>query len=152
MRTKITIVLLVAFFTVSCGNKGQQQQQQQPSVIQQPDKTAVDPMASHPGKKVYEAACLACHMADGSGVPGMHPPLIESDFVNGDKEALIQIVLKGMSGKVEIKGEVYNGLMPPQAHLSDNEIAAVLTYVRGAFGNKSGEITPQEVQKVRNSN
>ena len=93
---------------------------------------------------------IACHMGDGSGVPGMHPPLIESDFVNGDPDKLITIILKGLSGKVEVNGEIYNSIMPPQANLTDNQIADVLTFIRGSFGNNSGEITLEQVQKVRN--
>jgi mono/diheme cytochrome c family protein len=81
----------------------------------------------------------------------MHPPLIESDFVNGDKEELIKITLEGLSGKIEVNGETYNSIMPPHSHLSNKEIADVLTYIRGSFGNNSSEITPEEVQEVRNS-
>src|SRR5690606_12001881 len=106
--------------------------------------------ANHPGKKVYDSVCLACHMADGSGVPGMHPPLIQTDWVNGDKERLIEITLNGMSGKIEVNGETYNSIMPPHSHLSDKQIADVLTYIRQSFGNNASEITVPEVQKVRN--
>ncbi len=128
------------------------------SVILQPDKSKTalaankqtGKMDSHPGKKVYESACLACHMREGQGVPRMHPPLTNSEFVNGDPDKLITIILKGLSGKVEIKGVVYNGIMPPMANLSDKQIADVLTYVRGSFGNNSGEILPEQVMKIRN--
>lgn len=142
---------MTVIFMASCGN---QKSKPEKSVIAQPEaKEAQKPepaaMAGHPGKKVYDAVCLACHMRNGTGVPGMHPPLTESDFVNGDPEKLIKIVLEGLSGKMEIKGEIYNSIMPAQAHLSNQEIADVLTYVRGSFGNNSGPITPEQVQKVR---
>ncbi len=142
-------VLLTIIILASCGNNKKPQK----SVISQPEqkKEEVNTMAGHPGKKVYDAVCLACHMRNGSGVPGMHPPIIESDFVNGDAEQLIKIVLQGLSGKMEIKGEVYNSIMPAQAHLSDQEVADVLTFVRGSFGNSSGPITPDQVKKVRAS-
>lgn len=107
-------------------------------------------MANHPGKKVYDSVCLVCHMADGAGIRGMHPPLAKTDWVNGDKERLIEITLNGMSGKIEVNGQTYNGLMPPHSHLSDKQIADVLTYVRQSFGNSASEITVEEVQKVRN--
>lgn len=147
---KLILFSLVIILFASCGNNNKQPQK---SVIQQHEvkKAEVNTMAGHPGKKVYDSVCLACHMRNGTGVPGMHPPITESDFVNGDAEQLIKIVLQGLSGKMEIKGEVYNSIMPAQAHLSDQEIADVLTFVRGSFGNTSGPITPEQVKQVRNS-
>ncbi len=151
------MLIVVAFIILgSCGDKKTGEQK---SVILQPDKKEVanpekaetNIMANHPGKKVYESACLVCHMRNGSGVPGMHPPLTKSEFVNGDPDKLISIILKGLSGKMEIQGEIYNSIMPPQAHLSDQQIADVLTFIRGSFGNSSGEILPEQVQKVRNN-
>jgi mono/diheme cytochrome c family protein len=154
MKVNKIAVLLLAVVLVSCGGKGnadRQQQSQQPTQNAAAEtKSASADMSDHPGKKVYDSVCLACHMADGSGVPGMHPPLIDTDWVNGDKERLIKITLEGMSGKIEIKGEVYNSLMPPHSHLSDKQIADVLTYIRKSFGNNASEVTKEEVQKVRN--
>ena len=129
-------------------------QQEQQSVIAQPDsqvKKEVTTMSGHPGKKVYDSACLACHMRNGSGVPGMHPPITESEFVNGDPDTLIRIILEGLKGEMEIQGEVYNSVMPPQAHLTDQQIADVLTFVRGSFGNNSGPITSEQVAQIRTS-
>lgn len=156
MKINTIIVLLLMFAISSCGNKSKNSDQQQ-AAEQASEQTAEiaetksEIQPNHPGKKVYNSVCLACHMADGSGVPGMHPPLIESDFVNGDKEELIKITLEGLSGKIEVNGETYNSIMPPHSHLSNKEIADVLTYIRGSFGNNSSEITPEEVEEVRNS-
>ena len=86
------------------------------------------------GKLVYAAYCLACHQADGSGVPNLAPPLIQGTFVP-DKQRLITIVLNGMQD-VEIRGEVYANPMPAFDYLSDKEIADVLTFVRSNFDNK----------------
>lgn len=101
------------------------------------------------GKKVYEMSCLACHQANGSGVPGMNPPLKQTEWVLGDKQRLINIVLKGMDEEIEVNGEMYNNIMPPQSHLKDQQIADVLTYVRNSFGNKAGAVTEAEVKKLR---
>ena len=101
------------------------------------------------GKKVYESTCLACHQSNGSGVPGMNPPLKQTKWVTGEKAVLIDIVLKGMDEEIEVDGETYDNVMPPFAHLSDEQVADVLTYVRNSFGNKSSAITPQEVKKQR---
>jgi len=148
---KLVLILSAALILAACGNNNKKPQK---SVVQpQPEvkKEAANPMAGHPGKKVYDSVCLACHMRNGTGVPGMHPPITESDFVNGDPVELIKIILQGISGKMEIKGEVYNSIMPAQAHLTDQQIADVLTFVRGSFGNNSGPITPEQVKLVRSS-
>ncbi len=101
------------------------------------------------GKKVYETYCLACHQADGSGVPRLNPPLIKTSFVLGDKKMLIGIVLNGMDQEIEIDGDVYNNVMASHDFLKDQEIADVLTYVRNSFGNKASAISPAEVAAVR---
>ncbi len=101
------------------------------------------------GKKVYENTCLACHQANGSGVPGMNPPLKKSKWVVGDKKTLINIVLKGLDQEIEINGETYSNSMPAVVNLNDQEIADALTYVRNSFGNKASRITEADVKKLR---
>jgi len=101
------------------------------------------------GKAVYTNTCLPCHMADGGGVPKMNPPLTATTYVLGDKTKLIGIVLNGFSEDVEINGQYYTNTMPPQAHLADDQIADVLTYVRNSFGNKADAVTVAEVKAVR---
>lgn len=100
------------------------------------------------GKLVFEQTCLACHQADGSGVPHLAPPLIKGTFVGGDKEKVIGIVLHGLEN-VEIKGEYYANPMPSFDYLSDQEIADVLSFVRTGFSNNASEITSGEVTKAR---
>src|SRR6187397_543800 len=101
------------------------------------------------GKTVYGTYCLACHQEDGSGVPSMNPPIINTSWVLGSKTVLIQQVLKGSANKVEIDGEKFHNTMPPQAQLTDQQIADVLTFVRNSFGNKASIVTPAEVKTVR---
>lgn len=103
-----------------------------------------------PGKLLYEQSCLACHQADGSGVPFLAPPLIEGVFVGGEKKRLIEIVLNGMQD-VEIKGEHYANPMPAFGYLGDKEIADLLTYVRSNFKNNAPAVTENEVKAVRNN-
>ena len=62
---------------------------------------------------------------------------------------LIQIVLNGIEGDLEVNGEIYNGIMPHYNFLTDDQIADLLTYVRTSFGNNSSEITMDEVEEVR---
>lgn len=104
------------------------------------------------GKKVYTQVCLACHMADGGGVPHMNPPLNNTQYVLGDKTALIKILLNGFNEDVQINGKTYSNNMTPHANLSDQQIADVLTYVRNSFGNKASAIVVAEVIKVRKNN
>ena len=101
------------------------------------------------GKGVYTQFCLACHQADGLGVPNLNPPLSGTPNVLGNKAYLVEVLLKGSKGKVEIDGELYNNAMPPQAHLTDAQIADVLNYIRNNFGNKAAVVTPADVKAVR---
>ncbi|SHJ23190.1 Cytochrome c553 [Rubritalea squalenifaciens DSM 18772] len=100
------------------------------------------------GKTVY-ATCAACHQAEGQGIPGAFPPLTESEWVNGPVENLIRIQLRGLSGPIKVKGVEYNSVMAPLANQSDEEIAAVLTYIRSHFGNNSGPVSADEVKALR---
>ncbi len=103
------------------------------------------------GNALYKQYCLTCHQADGSGVPRMNPPLIKTSYVTGDKTKLIKWVLQGSVEKVPIDGQNYSNNMPAQSYLTDQQIADVLTYIRGSFGNKSSAITAAEVKTVRTS-
>jgi mono/diheme cytochrome c family protein len=96
--------------------------------------------------------CLTCHQADGGGVPRMNPPLTQTEYVNGNKQRLIGIVLNGMNIPLEINGDSYENPMASHAFLKDQQIADVLTYVRSSFGNKSTAITAEEVKAVRAKN
>lgn len=100
------------------------------------------------GKLLYAVNCLACHQADGSGVPNLNPPLV-APWVTGSKTTLIQMILKGSKGKVEIDGETFHNTMPAQAHLTDQQISDILTFIRNSFGNKASAVTPAEVKAVR---
>nr|WP_315477049.1 cytochrome c oxidase subunit II [uncultured Undibacterium sp.] len=92
------------------------------------------------GESVYAANCVACHQANGKGVPGAFAALDGSAMVNGPKAAQINILLNGKAG------------MPAwKATLSDTEIAAVITYTRNSWSNKSAEniVQPAEVLAAR---
>lgn len=101
------------------------------------------------GKTVFETYCLTCHQEDGSGVPKLNPPLINTSYVKGDKKKIITWVLSGTTDKIEIDGQYYSNNMPPQNYLKDQEIADVLTYIRNSFGNKASAITAADVKAIR---
>jgi len=109
----------------------------------------IPPEVMKHGEEVYNSFCLACHQKDGSGNPGMYPPLNETKTVNGNKEKLIEIVLEGLSGEIEVKGRMYDQVMVPHNFLTDQQIAVVLTYIRNSFGNSAPRITKKEVAEVR---
>ncbi len=100
------------------------------------------------GANVYAANCLACHQADGKGIPGAFPPLAKSDYLMADKTRAIHTVVEGLEGVVTVNGVVYNSIMP-KLLLSDDDVANVLTYVRSSWGNQGDAVTPEEVRKVR---
>jgi mono/diheme cytochrome c family protein len=92
---------------------------------------------------------MSCHQSNGRGLPPVYPPLRGSDIVHGDPALLVKIVMHGLEGKIEVDGQVYNQVMPAAPVKSDEEIAAVLTYVRSAWGNTGGPIDAALVAKVR---
>ncbi len=104
------------------------------------------------GEFTYLTYCGTCHQSNGKGDSGRFPPLNRTPWVTGDKERLISVVLHGLEGKIKVKGEVYNNVMPQHSFLSDEKIAEVLTYIRKNFGNRASEITANEVRKVRDMN
>jgi mono/diheme cytochrome c family protein len=102
------------------------------------------------GAKVYATVCSSCHQASGQGVPGAFPPLAESEWATGDESRLVKIILHGVTGEMEVAGEIYAGMMPPWGGgLDDAEVAAVATYVRSNFGNEAGPVTAETVARIR---
>jgi mono/diheme cytochrome c family protein len=105
------------------------------------------------GQEVY-GRCIACHQQNGAGVPGAFPPLAGSEWITGPVARPIAIVLHGLQGELTVKGTTYNGMMLAYGTgvaMTDEEIAAVLTYVRSSFGNSASAVTVEEVAKVRAS-
>jgi mono/diheme cytochrome c family protein len=102
------------------------------------------------GKQQYMAICVACHQPTGLGLPPVFPPLAKTEYVNGDPKRFAAMVLKGVAGPITVDGKAYNNMMPGQeAVLTDEKIAAVLTYVRNSFGNQSAAVTPEVVAAAR---
>ncbi|MFC5412071.1 c-type cytochrome [Larkinella bovis] len=121
------------------------------SNIRTPDKVADNLDKDKPvlGSKVYGVYCAACHQRNGRGDSQRFPPLAESEWVLGDKNRLIEVLLKGLEGPIEVKGQSYNNVMPQHDFLKDEDIAEVLTFVRQSFGNSASAISADEVKAVR---
>jgi mono/diheme cytochrome c family protein len=132
MRSFAVLLLLSLLFLIRCGNR------------------ETPPVANLlEGKTIYDKYCLACHQANGTGVPGMYPPLTDTNWIQGDKNRLIGILVAGLEGEIVVNNQVYRTAMPAHNYLSDNQIADVLTYIRNSFGNSASPIAPEEVQAYR---
>lgn len=107
------------------------------------------------GKAIYakEGFCITCHQPDGKGLPSSgFPPLAGTKWVTGSEDRLIKLVLKGLHGPIEVNGKKYPGQVPMTPFggmLTDEEVAAVTTYVRNSFGNKAPAVQPAKVKTVR---
>ena len=107
------------------------------------------------GKEIYEREgfCMTCHQADGRGISASgSPTLAGTKWVLGNEERLIKLTLKGLYGPMEVLGKHYRAevpMTPFEGLLSDEEVAAVLTFVRNSFGNKAPAISPDKVKEVR---
>lgn len=102
------------------------------------------------GKKVYNSICSACHQASGLGLTGAFPPLVQSDWVLGDTAILAKLILHGLQGEIQVMGQSYNGVMPAhQDQFDDEQIAAVISYIRNSWGNQGSQALPAEVSSLR---
>jgi len=101
------------------------------------------------GKELYLISCGACHQPHGMGQEGLAPPLVDSDWVLGPPQRLVRIVLHGLHGPINVKGKTFQLDMPALAVFDDDQIAAVLTYVRREWGHTAGPVEPGSVKTIR---
>ncbi len=101
------------------------------------------------GEVLFKGTCSACHQDQGQGIPGVFPPLANSDYLMADHKRAIGIVLNGLSGKIKVNGQEYDSVMPPMSQLNDDEIANILTFAMNSWGNENGAITAEQVKEVR---
>ena len=122
------------------------------------DTAAAPSVASAPaagsGEQLYQR-CVTCHQTTGQGVPGAFPPLAGGEHANAANPSVpIRIVLYGLQGTITVKGQQFSGLMPAYGtgiQMTDQEVAAVLTYVRSSWGNSASAITPEQVAAERSA-
>lgn len=112
------------------------------------------------GIALFQNTCQPCHGEDGRGVSSIAPPLAGSEWVKGDKQRLISLVLYGLTGPVDVSGHTYqeaetSGEMPGIAHnptIDDAELAQLLSYIRNAWGNATGDdVLPEDLGTVRST-
>jgi mono/diheme cytochrome c family protein len=109
------------------------------------------PSPPEPPKPPYQAVCSPCHQPNGLGIPAAFPPLAGSDWMTGDPETPIRIVLLGLTGRVQVNGATFELVMPPPPGLDDARIAEAITYARSNFGNNASAVDAALVKKVRAS-
>jgi len=100
------------------------------------------------GQRVYEANCMACHQANGEGIPGAFPPLAKSDYLNNNPLLGVNAIIKGLSGPIKVNNVNYNGVMPAM-NLNDEDIANVITFVLNNWDNAGGKVSAEQVAKQR---
>ncbi len=98
------------------------------------------PALAQDGAALFSQSCAACHQPQGQGIPGAFPALAGDAFVQGPPQQVAHVILNGRGGMPKFSGD-----------LTDEQIAAVATYVRGAWGNKAGPITAAAVTAERNA-
>jgi len=117
----------------------EQKKQMAAAAVDPAKQWTLDELKAH-GAKIYAGNCVACHQETGMGLPKVFPALSGSKIVNGPKNEQVQLVLNGKPGTA----------MAPFKHLSDADIAAVVTYTRNNWANKVGDaVAPAEVKALR---
>lgn len=104
------------------------------------------------GQQAYLQLCAACHQPHGGGAPNLAPPLAGSDWVAGPAERLARIALHGLYGPVQVNGTTFNLVMPglgASGLLDDTKLAAILSYIRNAWGNTASPVESALVARVR---
>lgn len=158
-RLYLIFSLSVALLLVACGGSSEKSPPQAPPTAAETraatESENTDPTTARLmtiGERVYARNCLSCHQKSGGGVPNLNPPLVDTEWVLGDEARLIEVILNGLNEEIEVNGEVYHNAMASFAQLSDQEIAAVLTYIRNSWGNDAPAISAEKVAAVRASN
>lgn len=101
------------------------------------------------GQEPYLRYCASCHGNQGQGKPPTFPPMANSEWLELGNYALGLIVLYGLRGEIEVAGQTYRGYMPPMQHISDEDIAALLSYINTTWGSGDAPMSAQEVLRLR---
>ncbi|MGL1889934.1 MAG: cytochrome c [Reichenbachiella sp.] len=151
---KLLMIPILLIGLLSCGSEGGKKEVKrvdEGKVVVSTPAVQVDPVMKK-GERVFKSNCMACHQKDGTGLSRINPPLINTEWVLGDKTRLINIVLNGFKGEIVVNEVKYNSIMASFSYLSNTEVSAVLTYVRNSFGNKADAVIAEEVAAVRANN
>jgi mono/diheme cytochrome c family protein len=144
MRIVVSFVLLVAVAGCAKSSRGA-------SAAASASAAAMrNPASPSDGATVYLTDCSSCHQPDGQGVTGAFPPLAGNGAVTGNPVAVIAIVKNGLEGRVTVNNQGYSGIMPSwKGQISDDQIAAVISYIRSAWNNHGGGVSVLQVQSIK---
>ena len=103
------------------------------------------------GKLAYEQHCQNCHGSNGEGLELLIPPLTDTAFMRSNLENIAGFIKYGVSGEMWINGQLYDGEMPAETHLSPIEITYIINYIGNSFGNEIGFYPLERVQNDLNT-
>lgn len=109
------------------------------------------------GKALYlgAAACSGCHGLEGKGDNLLFPPIVGSEWVNGEPDVMTKVILHGLQGPIKVNGVSYKGMQAMPAYKdnqtlsNDEDLACLVTYIRYMKGNKGGVVTAEQIKKIR---
>ena len=101
------------------------------------------------GLDIYKRYCLSCHQLKGNGVSGMYPPLAGNPDLKGPIDSLINTVLRGKAGRINVNGTEYSSIMAPHNYLTDDQVANVLNYLLNGMNKLDLHISSSEVSAIR---
>jgi len=107
------------------------------------------PQALVYGQEPYLRYCASCHGNQGQGKAPTFPPLANSQWLDLGSDALGLIVLYGLKGEIEVAGRTYRGYMPPMQHISDQDIAALLTYIQSDWAGSTQTVDSSHIARLR---
>lgn len=143
-------LLLLLLLLAACGGEGDDSRGEEGEREEKSASASAQPAL---GERTYQQRCISCHQLNGEGTTGVFPPLAGSEHANAANVGVpIRIVMHGLQGPIMVKGVEYNSVMPPYGLgivMSDEELAAVLTYVRSSWGNRASAVTAEDVEEER---
>jgi mono/diheme cytochrome c family protein len=101
------------------------------------------------GELLYSQTCAACHQLDGNGLAGLAPPFEGSEWLQKPNVDLVKIALEGISGKITVKGDEWDMVMPGWAHLSDQQLADIMNYILMTWAEKPRMLKPEFIGSKR---
>lgn len=99
------------------------------------------------GKVIYEQHCQNCHGKTGTGLANLIPPLTDTVYLKKNRDLLSCMIKSGLKGPIIVNNKLYDAEMPAEPHLTNIEIAEVITYITNSFGNKQGLHNLDQVKK-----
>jgi mono/diheme cytochrome c family protein len=99
------------------------------------------------GILLYQTNCANCHQKDGKGLEALYPPIAGSEYL-AKQDSIIRIIRYGQQGPIVVRGKRYNRPMPAQSHLSNLEIAEIVSYINAQWGNEENFVDVKHVDRV----